>query len=389
LKVAPYYGCQVVRPYATFDEAWNPITMDRILEALGAEIVHYPLKTKCCGGSFTGTVPEAGLRMSYILLKEAVRRGADVIATICPLCQFNLDGYHDQIEKKRWGQPRIPTVYFTQLMGLAFGIEPRTSACKAFRLHPQPLHALRRAGIQNLGASYEPIIVSRTETATATETAPDGPHRVLRLPLRSQHRGVVDCPAVAEYVGRLPGVVLSRDYKYMCSDPGQELIQQDIREHKLNRIVVASCSPLLHEHTFRTAVERGGLNPFYFQMVNIREHDSWVHTDPPAATEKAKAPRAPPSGACALPQGARKNAVNSPGRAGGRRRHRGHPRRADPGQRRQEGLPGGARAEHRRPHGASSTRPFPRWTAPPASSRPRCPPCAPTRTSRSGPTRKW
>jgi heterodisulfide reductase subunit A len=100
---------------------------------------------------------------------------------------------------------------------------------------------------------------------------------------------IVDCPAVAEFVGKLPGVVLSRDYKYMCSDPGQELIQQDIRDHKLNRVVVASCSPLLHEHTFRAAVERGGLNPFYFQMVNIREHDSWVHTDRAEATAKAKA----------------------------------------------------------------------------------------------------
>jgi heterodisulfide reductase subunit A len=100
---------------------------------------------------------------------------------------------------------------------------------------------------------------------------------------------LVDCPAVARYVGTLPGVVLSRDYKYMCSDPGQELIQQDIREHRLNRVVVASCSPLLHEHTFRSAVEAGGLNPFYFHMVNIREHDSWVHTDRILATEKAKA----------------------------------------------------------------------------------------------------
>ncbi len=100
---------------------------------------------------------------------------------------------------------------------------------------------------------------------------------------------MVDCPAVAAYIARLPGVVVSRDYKYMCSDPGQELIQQDIREHHLNRVVVASCSPLLHEHTFRTAVERGGLNPFYFQMVNIREHDSWVHTDRAEATAKAKA----------------------------------------------------------------------------------------------------
>jgi heterodisulfide reductase subunit A2 len=100
---------------------------------------------------------------------------------------------------------------------------------------------------------------------------------------------MVDCAEVAKYVGTLPGVTLSREYKYMCSDPGQELIQQDIREHKLNRVVVASCSPMLHEHTFRTATERGGLNPFFFQMVNIREHNSWVHTDRKEATEKAKA----------------------------------------------------------------------------------------------------
>jgi heterodisulfide reductase subunit A len=100
---------------------------------------------------------------------------------------------------------------------------------------------------------------------------------------------MVDCPEVARFAEKLPHVALSRDYKYMCSDPGQELIQRDIKEHHLNRIVVASCSPLLHEHTFRTAVEKGGLNPFLFHMVNIREHDSWVHTDRQEATAKAKA----------------------------------------------------------------------------------------------------
>lgn len=121
LKVAPYYGCQIVRPFSTFDDAWNPTTMDRLLATLGAEVVPFPLKTKCCGGSLTGTLPEAGLRLTYILLKEAARRGADVIATICPLCQFNLDAYHDQIEH-RWGPVPIPTVYITQLMGLAFGL---------------------------------------------------------------------------------------------------------------------------------------------------------------------------------------------------------------------------------------------------------------------------
>ena len=98
----------------------------------------------------------------------------------------------------------------------------------------------------------------------------------------------VDCAEVARYVSTLPNVVVSRDYKYMCSDPGQELIQRDIKEQKLNRVVVASCSPLLHEHTFRTACERAGLNPFYFHMVNIREHVSWVHEDREAATLKVK-----------------------------------------------------------------------------------------------------
>jgi len=100
--------------------------------------------------------------------------------------------------------------------------------------------------------------------------------------------GTVDVKAVAEYAAALPGVAVARDYKYMCSDPGQALIQQDIREHALARVVVASCSPLLHEKTFRKALERVGLNPFMLQMVNIREHDSWVHLDGKAATDKAK-----------------------------------------------------------------------------------------------------
>jgi heterodisulfide reductase subunit A len=99
----------------------------------------------------------------------------------------------------------------------------------------------------------------------------------------------VDVKAVAEFAATMPGVVVSREYKYMCSDPGQELIRQDIEEHKLNRVVVASCSPLLHEETFRGAVAKAGLNPFCFQMVNIREHDSWVHLDHQKATEKAQA----------------------------------------------------------------------------------------------------
>jgi len=99
--------------------------------------------------------------------------------------------------------------------------------------------------------------------------------------------GNVDVTAVTGYAATLPGVTLARDYKYMCSDPGQETIRQDVREHGLERIVVAACSPSLHEPTFRRAVKAAGLNPFFFQMVNIREQDSWVHEDPAAATRKA------------------------------------------------------------------------------------------------------
>jgi len=124
LKVATYYGCQIVRPYATFDDQYNPTSMDRLIEAIGATVVRYPLKTKCCGGSLTGTVPRAGIRMVYILLNEARKRGADCLATVCPLCHFNLDAYHSQVESQ-YGPGVLPTLYFTQLMGLAFGLPDR------------------------------------------------------------------------------------------------------------------------------------------------------------------------------------------------------------------------------------------------------------------------
>jgi len=99
----------------------------------------------------------------------------------------------------------------------------------------------------------------------------------------------VDCKAVAEYARRLPNVVVARDYQYTCSDPGQEMIRNDISEFGLTRVVVASCSPLMHEPTFRRAVAGGGLNPFLFQMANIREQCSWITEDRELATERAKA----------------------------------------------------------------------------------------------------
>ncbi len=98
----------------------------------------------------------------------------------------------------------------------------------------------------------------------------------------------VDVKQVAEAAADLPGVVLARDYTYMCSDPGQALIKQDIRDHGLNRVVVASCSPRMHEPTFRAAAQQEGVNPYQVQMANIREQCSWVHKDMGRGTEKAK-----------------------------------------------------------------------------------------------------
>ncbi|UCE96723.1 MAG: FAD-dependent oxidoreductase [Candidatus Bathyarchaeota archaeon] len=102
--------------------------------------------------------------------------------------------------------------------------------------------------------------------------------------------GVVDSKSVAEYASKLPNVKVARDNTYLCSDAGQKIIKEDIEKHRLNRIVVASCSPRMHEETFRKAISEAGLNPYLLEMINIREQDSWVHTnEPEKATEKAQA----------------------------------------------------------------------------------------------------
>ncbi len=101
--------------------------------------------------------------------------------------------------------------------------------------------------------------------------------------------GIVNVEKVTEFAKNLPSVAVARDYKFMCSDPGQELIKNDIKELGINRVVVASCSPRLHEPTFRRALVSAGLNPYLFEMANIREHCAWVHEDSEKATDKAKA----------------------------------------------------------------------------------------------------
>ena len=102
-------------------------------------------------------------------------------------------------------------------------------------------------------------------------------------------RGMVDVPKVVEFARNISTVTVAREYRFMCSSPGQELIVDDIKKLGLNRVVVASCSPQMHEPTFRRAVQKAGLNPYLFEMANIREHASWVTDRTEDATEKAKA----------------------------------------------------------------------------------------------------
>ncbi|MDI6709117.1 MAG: CoB--CoM heterodisulfide reductase iron-sulfur subunit A family protein [Thermoanaerobacterales bacterium] len=96
---------------------------------------------------------------------------------------------------------------------------------------------------------------------------------------------VLDCPGLAAAAARIPNVVHAVDYKYMCSEPGQNMIVEAVREHRLDRVVVASCSPRLHEETFRKTLERAGLNPFVLEMANLREHCAWVHSKEPGRAQ--------------------------------------------------------------------------------------------------------
>jgi heterodisulfide reductase subunit B len=141
-RVAPYYGCQVVRPYGSFDDPLRPQTMDRLLEALGAQVVEYPLKAHCCGGSLMGTMEDIGVRLSFLLLKEAKSRTANILATACPLCQYNLEGYQGKMRRTYGEDVTLPIVYFTQLIGLAFGLAPKAVGLQRNLVTADPLPAM-------------------------------------------------------------------------------------------------------------------------------------------------------------------------------------------------------------------------------------------------------
>lgn len=146
IRVASYYGCQTVRPYSTFDDQRNPVTMDKIFKAAGAEVVDWSMKTRCCGASLTGTIQEVALPLSYVILHEAKKRRADVVTTACSLCQFNLECYQTDIDKKFKTDTKIDVIYFTQLLGLALGLDPKKLGINRLFEQPENLYRIMEGG---------------------------------------------------------------------------------------------------------------------------------------------------------------------------------------------------------------------------------------------------
>jgi heterodisulfide reductase subunit B len=119
-SVAPYYGCQALRPYGSFDDAEQPRSMEPVIEALGAKVHHWTMGGKCCGAALMSTKKDVAVELTGAILKEA--KGADCIVTVCPMCQMNLEAYQDTISKARGEDLGISILYLPQLMGLAFDL---------------------------------------------------------------------------------------------------------------------------------------------------------------------------------------------------------------------------------------------------------------------------
>jgi heterodisulfide reductase subunit B len=127
LRVAPYYGCLIVRPgyQEAFDNPEYPTSLDKLMRVLGAKVVDFPVKAHCCGGHMTQISEPTAFELIRRLLKNAADYEADVIAALCPMCQLNLDVYQDDVNRYFKTNYHIPVLYFTQLMGLAFGMPPK------------------------------------------------------------------------------------------------------------------------------------------------------------------------------------------------------------------------------------------------------------------------
>ena len=141
LKVVPYYGCYLVKPpdVTHFDDPENPVSMDEILEALGARVLDWDFKAECCGSGLTLSKTEKVVELSGRLVREAVWRGADAIVVVCQLCHANLDMRQKEMSRLHGKKYRLPIIYLTQLMGVAFGLAPGSLEMNHHMVNPLPM----------------------------------------------------------------------------------------------------------------------------------------------------------------------------------------------------------------------------------------------------------
>jgi heterodisulfide reductase subunit B len=154
LKLVPYYGCLMTRPGESmrFDDPENPTSLDRLMEALGAEVLPFPLKTDCCGASFAIPARDVVPRQSGRILGMAAELGADAVVAACPLCQMNLDLRQGQINFKTGSHYKLPVPYFTQLMGYAFGLEKKDIAFNKLAVNVKPAFECMRRRAEEIAA---------------------------------------------------------------------------------------------------------------------------------------------------------------------------------------------------------------------------------------------
>jgi heterodisulfide reductase subunit B len=148
LRIAPYYGCLIVRPgfQGVFDDHEQPVALDKLMKVLGANVVDFPLKANCCGGHMTQISEPVAMDLLNRLLKNAADYEADILVTLCPMCQLNLDAYQGDVNRYFKTKYHIPVLYFTQVMGLAMGMSAQAMGIGKEFVDARP--ALAKIGVE-------------------------------------------------------------------------------------------------------------------------------------------------------------------------------------------------------------------------------------------------
>ncbi|HHE71564.1 MAG TPA: heterodisulfide reductase subunit B [Chloroflexi bacterium] len=138
LRVASYYGCMLTRPRDVFDSPERPAGLDDLVRVLGAQPVDYPMRAKCCGGALAISHSDVTVHLTGDILKSARQAEADIVMLACPMCHTALDGYQEKVERAQHEHLGLPVLYFTQVMGLAFGLDPRQLGFERHMVSPRP-----------------------------------------------------------------------------------------------------------------------------------------------------------------------------------------------------------------------------------------------------------